>query len=203
MAGSGRRREHLLWPLVVVAAAVAAVPVVLGRERAAATERVAREDAALATARAVAAAERRFHTTNARYGWLEDLHAAGLLTGLATAPGPHGLQVASDGYRLDVLLPSASALRGEVPLAPRDAGPAEPALAARHFAVVARPERPGEDGFRIWYLGEDGRVFLSEGVSDAEGLRENPLPLFRVTAPKDQTDPGPLFWRLADSLDAK
>jgi hypothetical protein len=200
MVGSGRRREHILWPLAVLALVAAAVPLLLHGVRREAEARVRREDEALAAVRAVAAAERVFHAQQGRYGWLEELRDAGLLAALPSAAGPHGLHVTSDGYRLDVLLPSARLPAGEVPIAPRNAGPPEPTLAARHFAVVARPVRPGQDGFRIWYLDEEDRVFLSEGVSDTEGLRGNPLPPFRVTRPKEPKEPG-LVWRAADALD--
>jgi hypothetical protein len=199
MARIGRRREHVLWAVAVVALSVAVVPLALDREREQSTARVTREDAALAAARAVAEAERAFHAKNGRYGWLEELRAAALLAEWPTVAGPHGMQVASDGYRLDVLLPRAAALREEIPIAPRDAGPAEPTLSSKHFAVVARPVKPGVDGFRIWYVDEEGRVFLSEGAVDTQGLRENPLPPLRVNGP-DAKKPG-LVWRWADDVE--
>jgi hypothetical protein len=201
MGGTGRRRESILWPLAVLAVVGAVLFVVVRRERGAARERVANEDTALATARTLGRAEQAFHARTGRYGWLEELRDAGLLPpDVPTRMAAHGLQALNAGYMLDVLLPSGRAVVGEVPLGTHATGPAEPALASRHFAVVARPERPGKDGFRIWYLDEEGRVFLSEGVSDVEGLRENPLPLARVTRPKKQEEPG-LVWRRLDELD--
>jgi hypothetical protein len=194
MAGPGRRRELLLLPLAVLLLAVATVPLVLHLERREARGHVEREDAALAAARAVARAERAFHARHGRYAWLEDVRDAGLLAGLTTVDGPQGLQAESGDYRLDVLLPSAQPVAGEIAIAPRAAGPADPTLMAKHFVVIARPRRPGVDGFRIWYLDEEDRVFVSEGVVDPEGLRQNPLPLFRVTTTKKPADPG-LIWR--------
>lgn len=201
MGSTGRRRESILWPLAVLALVGGVLAFGISRERGAARERVANEDAALAAARAVGRAQKAFHARTGRYGWLEELREAGLLPPeTRIRAGAHGLQALSAGYTLDVLLPSGRAVVGEVPLGTHAIGPAEPALASRHFAVVARPERPGQDGFRIWYLDEEGQVFLSEGVSDVEGLRDNPLPAVRVTRPRKQEEPG-LVWRRLDDLD--
>ena len=201
MGSGGRRRESILWPLAVLALLGGGLILVVERERSAARERVANEDAALATVRALARAEEAFHVRTGRYGWLEELRDAGLLPGgAAIRVAAHGLQALAAGYTFDILLPSGRPVVGEVPLAAHAAGPPEPALAGKHFAVVARPERPGKDGFRTWYLDEEGRVYLSEGVSDVEGLQANPLPTARVTQPRKQDAPG-LVWRRLDDLD--
>ena len=66
----------------------------------------------------------------------------------------------------------------------------------------SRPERPGKDGYRIWYVDEQDVPFLCEGVSDMDGLAENALPPFRVTRPPAQSEPG-VLWRRLGQTDAE
>ncbi len=196
MASSPRRIERagLWWGLLL--ALVAGVLVVLEHQRRQGAERVALEDTALAAVKALIAAEQAHRTSAGRYGWLEEL--GGPLP-LATVSGPQGLEGRSGGYRIEVLLPSGRGPGGEVLLVPRG-GAADPLLAARHVAVVARPLVPGESGWRVFYGDETGRLFVQEGAIDAEGSRENALPRARLERPRSANEPGAV-WRLLDDLD--
>jgi hypothetical protein len=201
VGSSTRRREGILWPLLLLAAVGVVVAAVLRDERGAARARVANEDGALALARELVAAEQAYRTRTGRFGWLEDLREAGLLpAGLATRAQPHGLQALGSGYQIDVLLPTGRAVNGVVPLGASGSSTPDAELATRHVAVVARPLRPGVDGFRTWYVDESAHAFVSEGVSDLDSLADNPLPARQVTRAHRQEELG-FVWRHADDLE--
>lgn len=199
MAALLRRRESLLGSVACLLLVGAVVAFGLARERSAARERIQREAGALEEAHRLGAAQQAFRKRTGRFGWLEELRDAGLLEGRRLRAGPQGLQVLVDGYAIDALLPTGPALAGQVPMGAKAAGLPEPTLVDRHVALVARPERPGIDGYRIWYVDEEGRTFLCEGVSDVAGLAENGLPPLRVTRSHSQEEPG-VVWRLLEDL---
>jgi hypothetical protein len=196
--GSARRVERAGFWTAVFVAIVAGVFAVLLAQRAVARGKVDREDAALEAVRLVLREAEAYRREAGRFGWLEELGAAKPLR-LPVVPGPQGLEARTEGYRIQVLLPTGRSASGQVLLAPSGAT-FDPLLAARHVAVVARPLVPGEDGYRAFYLDETGRVFVQEGAVDGEGLRENALPRARIEKPTGAESPGAV-WRLLDDLD--
>jgi hypothetical protein len=198
MATSARRQDRAgLWRLVLALLAAAVVGSLVAARREAAAL-VVREEAALSAARRVLEAERVHRERRGRYGGLSELGQDGLL-GADLRVEADG-SVLAEGYRLDVLLPTGKDALGEVLLAPHGAVAHDPLLAARHVAVVARPVEPGRSGWRTYYLDETGRVYVSEGVCDAESALENHLPRVRVTGPHLPVQPGPV-WRPLDDID--
>lgn len=197
MASGTRRRERLLLPLGVLLAVTTACLVVFLRTRDGVRDLVERERGALAVARRLAEAERLYLEREGRYGSVAEVGAAGLLGGISVISASDANHAVSPGYRLDVLLPSGQALGPLLPLALPERSPPDPELARRHFAIVARPLNPGVSGYRSWYLDEAGLLLVSEGISDEEGLLQNPLPQFRVARPSEGKEPGPV-WRSVD-----
>ena len=196
MSPPARRREGIILPLLVLGGVIAFSVLWGTRARDQASAMVAREDRALAVAKALVAAEARYHESAGRYGWIEDLADLGLLPA-PTAPGPHGLQLVADGYRLDLLLPSAPPNAFGVEIRPHDGGPPDHDGAAQHLAVVARPDTPGRDGYRVWYLDETGQVFVSETVCEEQDQRALALPTLRLERSTTGLAPGPQ-WRALD-----
>jgi len=195
------RRQHLGFFLLVIAAcvgiALAIVLPELGRMR----DVVAREDAARARLEQIRETELRYRERTGRFGWIGELEKAGLLAGMVVRETDGVHWVASPGYRVDVLLPHARLGPGVVAIAPEDAEePPDPDLLQRHFAVVARPLRPGVDGFRAWYVDEGGEVYLNEGVVDDEGAARNELPTTQVTGSMGLDTASYLLWQKASDI---
>lgn len=183
------------WALVLALGAVVAL--VLARLGGEVQHMHAQEEAALAAARALLGVEREHRQQAGRYAGLEELAQAGRLpAALGRREGSAALEV--PGYTLHVLLPTGTNAAGEVLLAPPPAL-GDPLLGARHVAIVARPRVPGRDGYRAWYVDEDGRVFLQEGVSDVEALDESPFPHVRLPALNTKSGSG-AAWHALDSL---
>jgi hypothetical protein len=166
----------------------------------AARERVAREDQALEVLRRVAEAERRHRDRHGRHASLDDLVRGGVLDAALLAGGPDDVHVASPGYRIDVLLPTARIEPEVVAIArPGEAAP-DPELCREHFAAVARPTEPGRSGYRSWYLDERGDLFLNEGVLDKAGLRLNDLPRYLVRRSEIAGSSSPMLWQQVSTL---
>ncbi len=196
MAPSSRRRERLLLPLLVALAVGLAVALHLRGVGRRVEGLVLRERRALETARQVLAAESAHLARRGQYAGVAELVATGLLS-LPVGSGAGATWVSVDGYRVDALLPTGPGVGGVLPLGLPGVDRPDPDLARRHVVVVARPERPGTDGLRAWYLDEEGRLFVAEGVSDEEGLLSNALPPVRVLRPTEGREPG-LIWRAVD-----
>lgn len=196
--GMERRREALLLPLAVIALAVGSALWIGRGEDARLGALVTRERAAFQLLRTLAAAEAGYKAREGRFGSVADLGRAGLLPPGATRRDGEAVWLAADGYRIDVLLPTGPGVGGLVPLGLPGPSRPDPDLAVRHFSAVARPLEPGVSGYRIIYLDEQGRSFVSEGLSDEEGLRENPLPAFRVEKHGDAKGLG-IVWRPVDA----
>lgn len=197
MLPAARRVEGTWAWWALVAVLVVGVLLALGRLRGAGLHMEAQEDAALAAARELLAVQRRHREQAGRFASLEELAAAGrLATPLASRDGRPAL--AAGGYTLHVLLPTTLNAAGEVQLAlPPAAG--DPLLCAQHVAIVARPREPGVDGYRAWYVDEEGRVFLQEGVSDLDALHEMPYPRVRLPALNTKSGTG-AAWQALESL---
>lgn len=198
MASSTRRRERAGFWWTVVLLLVSGVIAAFVLEARVSQGMVAREDAALSALRSLLVAAEEHRKRAGRFGWLEEM-AAGTPLAVATEAGAQGLEGRSDGYRIELLLPTGRGPTGDVLLGAHGST-LDPLLAARHLALVARPRLPGKDGYRSYYLDETGRVFVQEGVADAEGLAANALPRARVERPGGAEAPGPI-WRLLDDLD--
>lgn len=192
-----RRRDHVLLPLTVMALCAAAVLLTYARERSRMEAVVERERGALAVLRRVAEAETRYRAEHGRFGSLAALRGAGLLPE-ALVPDGEAAWLPADSYRVDLLLPTGPGVADLLPLGLPGPTQPHPDLAALHFAAVARPLDPGVSGFRSLYLDETGRIFVSEGVSDEEGLRENALPAFRIEKAGDGKGVG-LVWKTVDA----
>lgn len=199
----GLVRERLLLPILVILAALAAIFVVVGRERDVARERVVYEDRAFESLRALAEAQRRFHEQAGRYGWAGELEAAGLLRGLTLEDRDGYRAVVSPRYRLDVLLPFTVAPGNLIRIATRDQGHANRQLEREHFVVIARPWGDALTGFRTYYIDSRGNTLISEGVSDVASRARRPLPDFMIVLPKGYySEVSGLRWWHLDALPA-
>lgn len=194
-----RSRESVLLPILVALGIVAWFVVRAASEGDEARVRVGREDAALAVLQQIATAQGAYHQARGRYGWLEDLRAAGLLDGVTWFEGGADLAAVVPDYRIDVVLPATTSAAQLTALAPRAAARASERLARRHFAVVARPWGDASGGWRTWYLDERGRIYVNEGVSDPVTRVQPPLPSALVPE-NGGTDPAGLRWWPLDDL---
>ena len=195
----GRTRELIVVPTLVALAAVAWFLLETRSEGGAAEARIRHEDAALELVRRLVAAQERHHAAQGRYGWLEDLRAAGMLDGVPTRTEGTDLVAATPGYRIDVLLPATSSASQVVALGARAEERLNERLARKHFAVVARPWDDDTSAWRTWYLDERGRIFVNEGVSDPLTRERPPLPSMRP-ADHGGVDPAGLRWWPLDDL---
>jgi hypothetical protein len=168
---------------------------------------ISREEAALTHLRRLAEAESTFrtqrrldadHDGTPEYGSLEELAGAGLLPSPLVRPAPGSTDLPhleTDGYRYEVLLPSAA--ESSLPMALARAGqPRPPGLAHRYFAVVAIPDPSPSAPRRAFYLDSAGRLYVGEGVTDAD--RDPVVPVPTHAFDRDATDPrapGPI-WRI-------
>ncbi|MFM8980922.1 MAG: hypothetical protein ACKOSS_10750 [Planctomycetia bacterium] len=186
------------WGLVL--ALGVGVALVLGRLRGEVRHMHVQEEAALAAARDLLRVELEHRRQAGRFAGLEELAQAGRLP---APPARHagGPVLEVPGYTLHVLLPTGTNAAGEVLLAPPPAL-GDPLLGARHVAIVARPRVPGQDGYRAWYVDEEGRVFLQEGVSDVEALDESPFPRVRLPALNTKSGSG-AAWNALESLKSR
>jgi hypothetical protein len=165
--------------------------------------RVRYEDLALARLRALGEAQARYRASNPRYGWVEDLEAAGLLGDFGiekdTQAGTGGLlYLTSPRYRLDVLLPHMMTRNGQLMIALRSAGRRNPDLEKDAFVLVARPWGPLEGGYRTFLLDEGGRLYVSEGVSDQRAMEVRPLPDLHPKSPGVTVSGGMRIYPLDD-----
>ncbi len=157
-----------------------------------------REEAALAVLWQVRGALGRLHGQEGRYAFVEELEGAGLLAGLEVVQEEGRRHVASEGYRIDVLLPHARLGQGLIAISPRGAEhPPDPDLSTRHFAVVARPLEPLVSGTRMYYVDEKDDLFLNEGIVDDAGARFNPLPLVQIRESQRLDSANAVAWQRA------
>ena len=176
-----RPREALpLFTLICVAALVAFGAILWSSAQEGAT-RVRYEDLALARLRILAENQQAHRERTGRYGWVEDLESAGLLTDVGVEKDPSvgaaGLMyLSSPRYRLDVMLPYRITRAGQAVLALRSEGKRNADLEASHYVLVARPWGDELTGLRTFVLDETGQVYVSEGVSDAAALEGHALP---------------------------
>lgn len=197
-----RRSERVLPFVAVFVVALAAIGLFLAREHRRARRIVSNEDEAVAVLQRLRAAQVVYRAQAGRYGWLGELEAAGLLEGLELHESPAPPHVRLTGYRIDVLLPYGRVggenlgLVGE-----RDPRAADPRLSEAHFALVARPLEPGRSGWRMFYLDEDDRLFLNEGVVDTDSAMRNELPAAQVKRSQPQQSSRPYLWQRADEID--
>lgn len=193
---AGRVEGTLAW-WALIALLGAAVGYALHAMRDEGRHMHAQEQQALSAAEDLMARLHEHQRATGRYAGLEELAQAGRL---AAAPGTRDgrASLGVPGYTLHVLLPTGTNAAGEVLLEQAPAT-SDPLLVARHVAVVARPLRPGEDGYRAWYLDETGRVFLQEGVSDLDALRETPFPRVRLPALDSKAGSGSA-WHALESI---
>lgn len=177
MAVDGRRRERTL-PFVIVLLAVFAYATWLLRGHAAeGRAEAAREDAARDAVVLLREAQiARRDAVGSFATWAELAREARLPTGVElvdTADDPHAVV---DGYRLDILLPWRLEAGRLVRVARPLRHDPDPELATRHVLLVARPLRPGTDGYRTYATDESGIVWIAEGVSDDITAARNVLP---------------------------
>ncbi len=195
-----RPREHLIWSWLILGLSLATVLWITFGDQDRARAIVAREDAALANLQRVLVAQRAFHETNERYGWIEDLQEAGLLAVPPSSKVDGQTILDSPGYRIDVLLPKHRGADGNVRLGLRDQDAANTRLSAKYFAVVARPTEPGLSGYRVYYVDESGIVLVSDGVSDEQTRVRNPLPLAHLTSNRGPDPSGTSWYELDTQL---
>ena len=144
-------------------------------------ERVHYEDLALARLHLLEAAQKTYHQQQGRYGWVEDLEGADLLSDFGIEKDTEAmtggmLYLTSPRYRLDVMLPFQITRTGQVRIGLRSEGKRNADLEEDHFVIVARPWGDLESGLRTFLIDESGQVYVSEGVSDKEALRTRALP---------------------------
>lgn len=187
--------------LIIVACLLLGAGLLL-TERDRAVGLIAREDQARDALLCVREAQAAYHEQTGRYGWVEDLETAGLLDGLeVVSDAVEGRSVRAEGYRIDVLLPHARLGPGVVGIGPRGGThPSDPDLARRHFAIVARPLKPGVTGYRMWYVDEHDELYLNEGVLDDEGVALNQLPTTQVIGPVSLDTASFLLWQRASEV---
>jgi hypothetical protein len=198
-----RRREHLGIFLLVIAICLGVAMVVLVKESGRASALVAREDMARDTLEKVREAQLAFHRQEGRYGWIDELEAAGLLDGLdvGSDEDPPRRWVRSDGYRVDALLPHALLATDVVAIVRRgDGKTVDPELSTRHFSLVARPIEPRRSGHRIWYVDERNELYLNEGVIDDEGAARNLLPSTQVRGSATLATADYLLWQKVEDI---
>jgi hypothetical protein len=194
----GLPRESLWLSLTVTVVAVAALLALLNQVGRHADDRVALEDQARAQVELIADAQSAYHATHGRYGWLEDLRAEGLVRSLLLREIDGHLTAVSPGYRIDIMLPRASSVAGEVALVLHGApGPPSP-LEREHFVVVARPWGRADGGWRTFYRDETETTFVNEGVSDLVTRVDPPLPEARVPKGGRTSPNGMRWWPLHD-----
>ena len=196
-----RRRDGAPLFVLLILAAAAVIIVPLWRQRSQAVEMVHNEDAAMVMVDRVHEAEVRFHAREGRYGWVEDLERAGLLEGFEVVRDGDTFYVASPGYRVDVLLPTARLGSTNVELVVQGGDkPVDFDLASRHVSVVARPVRPMETGWRSYYVDEDDVLYTNEGVADTDGARLNALPKTQVKMSQLLHSSRPMLWQKPEDL---
>lgn len=194
-------RERLLLPLVLVLGALLGLGWILRDEAAEARQRVQYEDLALEKLRRLAQAQKAWQATSGAFGWVEDLQRAGLLGGLVIEEREGMRVVSSPRYRIDVQLPYLRVPGEIVRVRTRAEGDPDPELVKGHFALVARPWSEGEPrGFRTFYLGDTGNVYVSEGVSDVPSRTRRPLPDILLTTRGVPPEVVGLRWYLLDQL---
>lgn len=189
----GERREWLVVPSLIILACVVAFAWVLhglGRDARALVEN---EDGAVEVLRLLEKAQHARKITRGEFAWLTDLELSSDLTTARDDIGPH---VLASGYRFDVLLPAFRQSSPIVELVTQDAGKEHPELRRKHFVIVARPQAPGLGGYRTFYLDDTGLIWISEGVSDEEILRRNPLPLTHLGTSEGKDASGRSWVRL-------
>jgi len=197
-----RRSERPWLFLVVFGLAMAAIVVPLVQERLRARRMVANEDTAVEMLRRLRSAEIVFHAREGRYGFYADLTRSDLLQGIDLRQEPAPPHVRTPGYRVDVLLPTGVVEGETVAIATRIEGRTpDPVLASEHFSLVARPTEPTTTGWRIYYLDEDDRLFINEGVVDAESAEKNLLPHSQVKTSQPQQSSRACLWQLLEAVE--
>jgi len=192
-----RPREAIWFPTLVLVACGIVTWLVLADEASTARGRVRSEDEALASARQVLEAEFRHREKVGRFAWLSELAEAGNLQeaqrqSLAAA----GTHLEAKGFRVDVLLPLRGTA-GRVAVGAYGTGAVDASLVSRHVLVVARPTGPEPRGYRSFALDENGRVWVSEAVSDEAARTRNPLPTQHLPL-SSGVDPTGLSWSRLD-----
>ncbi len=197
----GRRRERALPFVILFLLALAVIVLPLARGVHEARRMVANEDEAVRVLTRLRSAEVVLRAERGHYGWLGDLAQAGLIPDLVVEDEPSPPHVVLDGYRIDVLLPYGHVGGNIVGLVTEaDARDRDPTLSQDHVSLVARPLAPAETGWRMYYLDEDDRLFVNEGVTDPESAERNQLPKSQVKEPQPQLSSRPHLWQLAEGI---
>lgn len=198
-----RRRERPWLFVLVLVLSLAAILVPLATEHQRARRMVANEDASVLVMRRLRSAEIVFHAREGRYAFFEELARADLLQGIDLRQEPAPPHVWTPGYRVDLMLPTGVVGGEHVGIAPQSEGRTpDPLLATKHFSLVSRPTRPMETGWRIYYLDEDDRLFVNEGVVDAESAEKNVLPQSQVKSSQPQQSSRASLWQLLEAVEA-
>ncbi len=171
-------KSRIGLPLLVIALAIAATYGWLNRELVAASKIVTQEDAAQKVLRVVLDAERRYHERHNTYAWASELVKENLLEGFVL--NDEQAILVDDVYRIDVLLPYRAASKGAIAITPFGKDVPSDELATTYVALVARPLRPSNSGYRTYYVDQHGTFFVHEGVVDEGALLANRLPPFAI-----------------------
>ena len=171
-------KSRLGLPLLVIVLAAGATYWWMERELNIASCIVAEEDETLEALAKVLEAQGRYLKRHRTYAWAGQLADDGLLDGMTR--GEEDEIRVSDAYRIDVLLPHRAASKGAIAIAPRGAKTPSKELARKYMSLVARPLRPGVDGYRVYYVDQRGEFFAHEGVIDETTLMANRLPPFAI-----------------------
>jgi hypothetical protein len=183
-----RHRSLLFGPLeAVLVASLGLAVLVLWRSDTDAKRVVSREERGLAFLRTLVAAQVEFHAKGARdvdgdgkpeFATLDELVAAGLVAGTLLRDDV-ATYLESDGYRVEVLLPS-----GEMPNRrkawARSSEHVDSRLAAVTFAVVGLPLAKGPRVLRGFYLDGSGYGYAVDGVYSPDRDPSVPPPLFEL-----------------------